>query len=263
MAVSVNGAMSAHGGNNGHQADPSTATMTYTCEGVIFDQLVALMTILLKSCSSRTFHDFNLLQSHIHARAVVAVEEELTLINDKLVQLRGANPNHRVAAYAQLFASLNRDVEAAVFNIDRRTVASVKNDQIAVRLETEAFHATWNEKLARKDQTILALQAEQNNTEFKNKSLVRTVELLSKELEKLNRNLTDVHQKAVEIRMQGIDFKAEVDRRAQRILQSIQARVGFVPDSIQKHVNILASLMVSLVYLTFSPLGCCYLFPLF
>ena len=228
------------------QSDSEAAfSVTLTSEGIIFDQLVALMTILLKSNASKTFHDFSLMQNHIHGRAVAAVEEELRVIQDKLVQLRGANANHRNAAFAQLFSSLNRDVEAAVFNVDRRTVANIRNDQQAVRRETEELHAAWNEKIARKDQTILAMQSEHAAMDFKNKSLVRTVELLSKELEKCSRSLSDVHQKVVEIRMQGIDFKGEVDRRAQRVLHSIQARVGFVPESIQKHVALLSAMLVS------------------
>jgi hypothetical protein len=36
--------------------------------------------------------------------------------------------------------------------------------------------------------------------------------------------------------MQGLDFKAEVDRRCSRIIASIQSRMGFVPSGIEKQV---------------------------
>lgn len=214
-------------------------------EAVLYDQAVALMTILLKSSASRTFHDFNTIQNHIQARAVAAVEEQLQAITFRLSQLRGSSAEHRLTAFAQLLSALTHDVETAVFNVDRRAVTHLRNDQIAARVEAEQQLKDFNERLARRDQTILALQAEHTNLDFKNKSLIRTVELLSKELEKCNSNLTDVHQRSVELRMQALDFKAEVDKRAQRVQQSVQARVGFVPKTIQKHLHQLTALLVS------------------
>jgi hypothetical protein len=226
-------------------AEATHSASVHTAEEVLYDQLVALKTILLKSSSSRTFHDFSLLQGHIHTRAVAAVEDELRQISARLLQLRGPSANHRITAYTQLLASLTHDIEAAVFNVDRRAVSNMQNDQLAAKIETQQQQASWNEKLARKDQTILSLQSEHATMDFKNKSLIRTVELLSKELEKCNANLTNVHQRSVEVRMQAIDFKAEVDKRAQRVLQSVQARVGFVPETIQKHLSQLTALLVS------------------
>lgn len=221
------------------------STSAFTCEQVLYGQLVALKSILLKSTSSRTFHDFSVLQNHIENRAIAAVEEDVASILQKLVQLRGPNQNHRITAYSQLLTSLTNEVESAVFNIDRRAVTNMKNDQQAVKVQIEQQQAVWNDKIARKDQTILAMQAEHAAMDFKNKSLVRAVELLSKELEKCNMNLSSVHQRSVELQIQAIDFKAEVDKRAQRVQQSILSRVGFVPDSIQKQINLLTSLMVS------------------
>lgn len=228
----------------GVHATDGADTTAFTCEQVLFGQLVALKSILLKSTSSRTFHDFSLLQNHIENRAVAGVEEDLELIMDKLVQLRGPSQNHRITAYSQLLASLTNEVETAVFNVDRRTVTNLKNDQLAVKIQMEQHQTQWHEKIARKDQTILAMQAEHASMDFKNKSLVRTVELLSKELEKCNTSLSNVHQRSVELQMQAIDFKAEVDKRANRVLQSVQSRVGFVPESVQKQLNLLTSLMV-------------------
>jgi chromosome segregation ATPase len=205
------------------------------------------MTVLLKSGASRTFHDFNVIQSHIQSRAVAAVEEQLRVLVARLSQLGGTADDHRLTAYSQLLSALTHDVETAVFNVDRRAVTNLRNDQIAAKVEAEQQLHVFNERLARKEQTILSLQAEQANMDFKNKSLIRTVELLSKELEKCNSSLSDLHQRAVEFRMQALDFKAEVDKRAQRVQQSVQARVGFVPETIQKHINQLTALLVSLL----------------
>lgn len=219
----------------------------YTCEEVIYDELVALKAIILKSNASRTFHDFSMLQGHVQSRAVTAVEEDLNLLSEKLLALRGPSPNHRVTVFSQLFASLTNEIEAAVFSVDRRSVYGLKNDHLAAKAVHDQQQTAYLEKLAKKDQAIQALQAEQTSMDFKNKSLVRTVELLSKELEKCHASLSNVHQRSVELRIQGIDFKAEVDKRAERILQSIQARVGFVPGTIQKHVSQLTQLLVRFV----------------
>ena len=227
-------------------AETSHCASVHSFEEVLYDQLVALMALVLKSNSSRTFHDYSMLQDHIQTRAVAAVEEELQAISSKLLLLQGPNPSHRVSAYAQLLASLTHNLENAVFNIDRRAVTNMKNDNLAVKVEQEQRFAALSEKLARKDQAILAMQAEQASMEFKNKSLIRTVELLSKELEKCNSNLTAAHQRSVEVRMQAIDFKAEVDKRAQRVMRSVHSRVGFVPESIQKQLGLLTALLVRL-----------------
>jgi uncharacterized coiled-coil protein SlyX len=178
---------------------------------------------------------------------VAAVEEQLRVLIARLSQLGGTADDHRLTAYSQLLSALSHDVETAVFNVDRRAVTNLRNDQIAAKVEAEQQLHAFNERLARKEQTILSLQAEQANMDFKNKSLIRTVELLSKELEKCNSSLSDLHQRAVEFRMQALDFKAEVDKRAQRVQQSVQARVGFVPETIQKHINQLTALLVSLL----------------
>ena len=41
---------------------------------------------------------------------------------------------------------------------------------------------------------------------------------------------------AVEVRMQGLDYKAEVNRHCGRVLASIQSRMGFIPAGIQKEI---------------------------
>jgi chromosome segregation ATPase len=217
----------------------------YAYEEIIYDQLVAMRKVLMKSTMSRTFHDFSSLDGHIQERAVATVAEDLKLLDRKLEQMRGPSSDHRAAAYAQLLSMMMLDIENAVFNVDRRAVANAVAEQRDALKAIENDRMTWNDTIARKQQTILALQAEQAALEFKNKSLVRAIELLSKELESSNQNLTNSNQRAVEIHMQGIDFKAEVDRRSQRILQSVQSRVGFVPDSIKRSVDSICELLVS------------------
>jgi hypothetical protein len=67
---------------------------------------------------------------------------------------------------------------------------------------------------------------------------------LQLEIEKLLRDRIQTHQNSVELRMQGLDFKAEVDRRCGSILGCVQSRMGFVPSSIEKQVELLKALKV-------------------
>ena len=48
-------------------------------------------------------------------------------------------------------------------------------------------------------------------------------------LDRAIRNQAQTNQMAVEVRMQGLDYKAEVNRHCGRVLSSIQSRMGFIP----------------------------------
>jgi hypothetical protein len=88
------------------------------------------------------------------------------------------------------------------------------------------------------------LEADKVALDNKNKTLKRAVELLHKELEKTSTSLLETQQKAVELRMQGWDYKGEVDRRCQKVVASVQSRMGFVPSGIHKQISQLQVLKV-------------------
>jgi len=52
---------------------------------------------------------------------------------------------------------------------------------------------------------------------------------LQRELDRAIRNQAQTNQMAVEVRMQGLDYKAEVNRHCKRVIASIQSRMGFIP----------------------------------
>ena len=68
---------------------------TMTIEGVLHDQLVAFMAILLKYNSGKTTHDSKLLAKHIDQRAAESVEEAMALVMGKLELLTGPSQGHR------------------------------------------------------------------------------------------------------------------------------------------------------------------------
>lgn len=106
-----------------------------------------------------------------------------------------------------------------------------------------------SEEIARKDQIIQALETEKSVLEYKNSSLLRTVELLSSELERCTRTMSQTQQNNVELCMQSLDFKAEVDHLSGKILDSISARIGFVPGSVQKAIDRIMEMRVRLLFL--------------
>jgi predicted RNase H-like nuclease (RuvC/YqgF family) len=111
-----------------------------------------------------------------------------------------------------------------------------------------SLHEHLTEEIAQKEQQIKSLQIEKKLLEYKNSSLLRTVELLSSELERCNRSLADIHQNNVEIRMQALDYKAEIDHCAEKILESITGRIGFIPSTVQKAIDRLRQMKVSKIF---------------
>lgn len=143
----------------------------------------------------------------------------------------------RLTAYTQLSANVLRDLErVAVFSDHKQAISNIRDNNQSLRNEAARNQAQLTEDLGRKSQALQMLEAEKTQLEYKNNSLIRAVELLNKELEKATRSLSEIHQKNVELCMQGLDFKAEVEHGAAKILESIKARVGFVPTTVQKQV---------------------------
>ena len=56
------------------------------------------------------------------------------------------------------------------------------------------------------------------------------------ELDKLRLNQLHLEQTIMDIKMQGLELKGEVDRRCGKIMESVRRRVGFVPSAVQREV---------------------------
>lgn len=215
-----------------------------TSQRILNEQLVRLTTLLLRSHSVKTSHDSTAVRDHAYQRAHEVVDEELSRIITRLINLQGPSPMHRIVALSQLSTSLTRDVEKAIFTDDRAYLANFANEQRVRQEESSIAHAAFAHELATKDQQLASLAADKAELERAGVALGRKCEALEKELEKAARNQAQTHQNAVELRMQGLDFKARVDNRCARILASIQSRMGFIPAGIQKQVLYLKVLKV-------------------
>lgn len=65
------------------------------CEVVLFDQLISLMTIIMKANLVKTAHDASLVQEHINNRAAESVNEGINKIVAKLELMQGPCSSHR------------------------------------------------------------------------------------------------------------------------------------------------------------------------
>lgn len=66
-----------------------------SCEVVLFDQMVSLMTVIMKANLVKTAHDASVLQEHINARARESVQEGIDKIVSKLELMQGPCSSHK------------------------------------------------------------------------------------------------------------------------------------------------------------------------
>ena len=65
------------------------------CEVVLFDQLVSLMTVIMKANVVKTAHDASVLNEHIHNRAMESVNDGINTIVNRLELMQGPCSSHR------------------------------------------------------------------------------------------------------------------------------------------------------------------------
>ena len=237
--------------------------MNLTIEKVLNEHLIRLKCILLKNNAIKLNHDQNMISHHVAQRSQEAIEEELSRLIIKLVQCKGPSLTHRATAYSQLATQLQQELERLVYIIsllllsllllsssllllllllsqiftdEKGTLTTLRAEQKQTKVEVSRTQAHLQQEIVIKDQTIASLAADKNELENANISLSRSYEAVQRELDRALRNQSQTHQHAVEVRMQGLDFKAEVDRRCARIIASVQSRMGFVPSGIEKQV---------------------------
>lgn len=207
-----------------------------TCEKVLNEMLVQVKSLLLRVHSAKMSHDPANVNIHVYKRAKEAIEEELSRIIVKLHNYQGVNPLHRVAAYSQLSTEIMTELESTVFNEDNNLIYDIKSENRLRQIESSRTHSMLTQELAVKEQTIQSLAADKVELDNSNKELTRLNESLQRELDRAIRNQAQTNQMAVEVRMQGLDYKAEVNRHCKRVIASIQSRMGFIPAGIQKEI---------------------------
>jgi hypothetical protein len=132
-----------------------------------------------------------------------------------------------MTAYSQLHSILIQQIEYLISNGDKNLLNQYKEKEIYTREESEKMQINLTKEIAKKEQKIIQLENKNTDLSTLNKTLVRKNEILNKEIGKISLSLDTVLQESVEIRLQSLDFKSEIDRRAFRVLKSVHSKLGF------------------------------------
>jgi hypothetical protein len=204
--------------------------------------MIRLKTLIIRAHAQKTSHEEHTILSHAHDRASVLVKREVMEIQQGLDELQGPSPLHKYTALSTMFVRLNKDLESVLLTDEHLHRKHMSYEHKVREQERERQLDAHLADLATKDQRLNQLQRDLEVHQETNESLARTNEALSKELEKLHRNNVMANQNAVELRMQGLDFKARIENRLNRVLHSISTRMGFVPAGIVKEMDALRGL---------------------
>ena len=213
-----------------------------TCEKVLNDAAISLKKLIMMHHAGEMSHDIAAVEYHVSDRAKEMIDKELARIGNRLVVLQGPNPSHKTTAYSQLWKQILEDTENIIFSLDRRQGDLLKLEFAQRKEESERMQHMLAQELAAREQTVVSLVSDRGELEAQVRALQRSNESLKHELGKVLQEQTHTHQHAVELRMQGLDYKAEVEGRCERVLNSVHSRMGFIPAGIMKNIQHLRTL---------------------
>jgi hypothetical protein len=225
--------------------ESSPTATSITAEKVLCELLCAGRHLVLKARASDSSHGTDRVMEFLEQRSRESVEEDVSKVIVRLLDMAGPSPQHRMVAYSQVGESILSDLQTLVFNDNSARLKQLELHQAAAKAESDQLYRDLTQAVAARDLEIARLQEQQRLAEERLKGLSQTNSALQVEVEKLLRDRIQTHQSSVELRMQGLDFKAEVDRRCGVVLQSVQSRMGFVPVGIEKQIELLRALKVS------------------
>lgn len=239
-----------------------------TLEQVLVEYLYSLKRLVLEANASQHMGlDVNSMTGHIQARAKELVDEDVNSTSSRAVRVHGDGLHVKVVALSETATSLQRELERLIYTDTRMELK--RQSEMHRQKENDVKHTNekYTRELARRDHELAMLKKEKDELERKNLALVEMQGKLKRELEKAVRDQIQTHQFAIELRMQGLDFKSEVNRRSAAVLEAVQTRMGFVPAGIQKqllllqiikvgyHLSICHCLRTNLPYLSLSHVG--------
>jgi hypothetical protein len=199
--------------------------------------------IVLKANAQRTVHDVTSFVDHLQNRAENIVDEELLTVLTAAQDIAGSSAVNKAAAYSFVTASVLRDLERVTVSGDHKIqLLQLRDSNQLLRNESSRFQVQLTQELAHRDQRIQELETEKSVLEYKNQSLIKTVELLTSELERCNRTLHESQENYVSLCFQSLQLKGDVDACCDTIIASIDSRIGFVPSTVVKAVVALKEL---------------------
>jgi hypothetical protein len=227
-----------------HGSAPEDDASYSTAEKVLCDLLFAAKKLIYKARTAGSGLESDRAAQFMTERSREEVEEDISKVIVKLIDVAGPNRQHRMTAYAQVGEGMLSEMESVVFNDNSRKLKQLQIDYDALKTRSDQMHRELTQSIATRDIEIAKLKDQRLICDSKLKDMSETNTTLQLELEKLLRDRIQTHQNSVELRMQGLDFKAEVNRRCGNILTSVQSRMGFVPVGIEKQVELLRLLKV-------------------
>ena len=137
------------------------------------------------------------------------------------------------------------DIEKIIFNDEKSYIQTLKQNEKLNKNETNKIQTQLINEIALKDQIIYNLISEKSNLETTLFKSVKDNEILMLKLENYMNSEAILQQEIIELRLRGLDYKSEVDRRVERVTNSINGRLGYIPNGINKELSYLRILRVN------------------
>jgi chromosome segregation ATPase len=136
-------------------------------------------------------------------------------------------------------------MEVVIFDQHFDKIIQLKHEQTKRDDEIKQREKVITQEIETKVNEINELKTKNVELEIETNSAKRNNEMLKAEVEDALREQLHANQKLVEVRMQGLDYKAEVDRRCDKVAAAIECQMGYVPDAVQKQLFYLQVLKVN------------------
>jgi len=201
----------------------------------------------------------------VNKRATEAVYEELTSTIRKLVNAYGPSNTHKLTAISILSKKLILQTEDVILTKSEDVIRINELQNSIYQIQNDSLNRQNDllKELIQKDLHIEQLKKEKLEMETKVEILKTTLLKQKSESDRIFNDCLEIQKNALETRLQGLDFKAEIEHRCDNILQSIQSKMGFIPLGIQnqiQHLRILKVLLFLSCLSLFSLLFVIYLF---
>ena len=205
-------------------------------EGILHEQLVMQKALLIRAQAASYGHDPLVVMSYVGQRAQETIDEDVNRLINELTEINGHSPSHRMTAYAEISIDLAKQLESVVFDQHFDKVMEISHE---FKLREEELKqrekATSQEVQVRMDEISNLVKANIELEQDK-KSMERVTDMMKKEVEDALHFQVEAQQKLVEVRMQGLDFKSEIDRRVEKVMASIESQMGYIPDAVEKQL---------------------------
>jgi hypothetical protein len=212
-------------------------------ERVLQDLLVSLNRIIFKAKAVETSHDLMTITEQIKVRSQEIYESDLTKTISKLEHMQGSqNKNHKLSALVQLGGRYLQDIERLIFTTTKQELDAKTADLFSLREFSKQNDNKLRQEIVSKDQLIARLQNENERLLNEKQECERNYITLQKEFDGAILRNAQVNQQMVEFRLRGLDLKSEVNRRAKKVLKSVESRLGFLPQDIVRNISYLSIL---------------------